>query len=191
VCAMLERGSGVETARLLRRPRSPAVDVRSLGELTETERREIELEENLQRKDLTVLERSKMLVRLAETAQQIDLEQAQPCGESPRGQFSEQPGSRRRAAERIGVPEKTIREAQQHVEIKQYHALEAREKLERIPASDRQAAIALVSQPGVPPKSAIQLLGNLAAMPAHERERVVAERVGLPRSTIGHSLLKP
>lgn len=161
-----------------------SVDVRDIGELSDAERAEIELEENLQRKDLTAGERSKTLVKLVEAVQQIDLEQATPCADSAHGQFSEQPGSRRRAAERIGVPETTIREAQQHVEImekipvlagpdvKQYHALEAREKLERLPEDERPKAVALVSQPGIPPKAAVEILGNLATKPADDRARI-------------------
>ena len=91
----------------------------------------------------------------------------------------------RAVSERTGIPAQTIREAQQHVEIaeaipvlagpdvKQYHALEAREKLERIPEPDRPKVVALVNRPGVPPKNAIEIIGNLAAMPAPERERVL------------------
>ncbi len=40
----------------------------SMGDLTEDELRELELEENLRRKDLTDYERAKGMVRLAETA---------------------------------------------------------------------------------------------------------------------------
>lgn len=163
------------------------VPVRSLGELTDAERDEIELEENLQRKDLTAYERSRTLVKLAETAKTVLVEKAELRGEIPRngpGRPS-QPASERAVAERIGVDKKAVRDAQQHVEIaeaipvlagpdvKQYHALEAREKLERIPEPDRQAAVALVNQPGTPPKVAVAILGNLAAMPAPERERVL------------------
>ena len=55
------------------------VPVRAFGELTEAERHEIELEENLQRKDLTPYERSKTLVKLVETARQV---LAETCSES-------------------------------------------------------------------------------------------------------------
>ncbi len=41
------------------------IDTRSLGELSPEERAAIELEENIRRKDLTPLERSKELVRRA------------------------------------------------------------------------------------------------------------------------------
>ena len=48
-----------------------AVDVHDLGELSAAERDEIEPEENLQRKDLTAHERSKTVVRLAETGRVV------------------------------------------------------------------------------------------------------------------------
>lgn len=167
-----------------------SIDVRDVGELTDAERDEIELEENLQRKDLTAHERSKTLVKLTETAKTVLQEQQETCTDSvqvsrgTRGP-ARTPGSLRDVAERIGVPKQTIVEAQQHVEIaetipvlagpdvKQYHALEAREKLERIPEPERPKAVALVNQPGVPPRAAVEILGNLAAMPAPERERVL------------------
>lgn len=47
------------------------IDVRPFGELTEAERREIELEENLRRLDLTPYERSRELKALADTAREI------------------------------------------------------------------------------------------------------------------------
>lgn len=164
------------------------VPVRSLGELTDAERDEIELEENLQRKDLTATERSKTVAKLAETAAHIIKAEQEVFVDSAKTQGGRPPKNDvplREVAERIGVPEATIRAAQKHVEIaetipvlagpdvKQYHALEAREKLERIPEPDRPKAVALVNQPGTPPKVAVEILGNLAAMPAPERERVL------------------
>jgi hypothetical protein len=165
-----------------------SVDVRDLGELSDAERAEIELEENLQRKDLTPHERSKTLVKLAETARRVLSERAELRTDSVRNGPGrpKEAGSLRDVAERIGEPPMNIVKAQQHVEIaeqipvlagpevKQYHALEAREKLDKIPEPERPKAVALVNQPGVPPKDAVEILGNLAAMPAPERERVLA-----------------
>lgn len=50
------------------------IDCRPYGTVTDAERREIELEENLRRKDLTPGERSRKLVELAETAAKADRE---------------------------------------------------------------------------------------------------------------------
>jgi hypothetical protein len=93
-----------------------ALTARRYSDLGEAERREIELEENLRRKDLTPAERSKTLVRLAETAREV----AKTCATSaqvskPARGPSRQAGSYRDIADRTGVPEPTIRAAEQHV----------------------------------------------------------------------------
>jgi len=163
-----------------------SIEVRSLGDLTPSERDEIELEENLQRKDLTAHERSKTVVKLAEAAKAVI--QARPTSVETSPQKSahrpDRPGSLRDVAERIGVDPTTIVKAQQHVETaeaypelqapdwKQYHVLEAREKLAKLPEPERPKAVALVSRPGIPPRDAIALIGNLAAKPAEQRERI-------------------
>lgn len=94
-----------------------SVDVRDLGELSDAERAEIELEENARRKDLTPYERSKTLVRLAETAKTVLKEQAEFRPDSGRNSMGRppEPASERAVAERIGVPRQTIQKAQQHV----------------------------------------------------------------------------
>lgn len=168
------------------------IDARRFSGLTKTEKDEIELEENLQRKDLSPHEQSKTVVRLAETAAEVLKEQAETRADSTqvskgsRGP-SRTPGSLRDVAERIGVPEATIRAAQKHVEtaeampvftapdVKQYHVLEAREKLERLPEGERPKATALINQAGIPPKDAIAILGNLAEMPAENRQHIFAK----------------
>jgi ParB-like chromosome segregation protein Spo0J len=92
------------------------IDCRLYGSLTDTERREIELEENLQRKDLTAYERSKTLVTLAETAAEADRETHSEIERvsGSRGPTKE-PGSLSRVAERTGKAPSQISEARQHV----------------------------------------------------------------------------
>jgi hypothetical protein len=89
------------------------------ADLTDAERSEIELEENLQRNDLTAYERSKTLVKLAETAKTVLIEQAELRGEIPRNEPGRppQPASEQAVADRLGVDKKAVRDAQQHVEI--------------------------------------------------------------------------
>lgn len=96
----------------------PDIPVRLYRHLTDDERREIELEENLQRKDLTPYERSRELVKLAETAAKVDKRESETMPNV--GRVSKRgprplPGSEVRAAERIGVPRQTIQVAKQHV----------------------------------------------------------------------------
>lgn len=97
------------------------IDCRPFGTLNEVERQEIELEENLQRKDLTPYERSKTLTRLAEAAAEVD---RQTFVRSPHETGRpEAPGSLRRISERTGVPIKTLHDAAQHVAAVEAHAL--------------------------------------------------------------------
>lgn len=164
------------------------VDVRRLGDLTEAERREIELEENLRRKDLTPFEQAKVMTGLAATAGEVlkqrETDFSPTVGEKSRGRPTK-PDSLDRVAERIGVPRETIRRAQEHVQTvedhpfmggpdwKQYHVLEAREHLSKLPEPERPKAAALIDAPGIPPKDANRMLANLAAMPEPEREHVL------------------
>jgi len=88
------------------------VECRRYPTLSDTERREIELEENLRRKDLTELERSRGLWSFVEAARQVDEEQLRT--ESVRNSGPGRPeeaGSPRRVSLRIGVPITTIKEA--------------------------------------------------------------------------------
>lgn len=100
------------------------IDCRPFGTLSEVERQEIELEENLQRKDLTPYERSKTLVRLAEAAAEVDRASfVATRNETPKEGRPDQPGSLRRVGERVNVDPATIIKAQQHVAAVEEHAL--------------------------------------------------------------------
>ena len=128
------------------------VEVRQWDELTDAELREIELEENLRRKDLTEAERSRDMVRLLETAAEIDRASVpKPCAESAHGgRFTPQPGSLRRSAERVGMPESTARAAKQHVAaverypelepLPQVTAIRAAKALDAAPEESREQA---------------------------------------------------
>jgi hypothetical protein len=160
------------------------IDVRPLGELTHSERREIELEENLRRKDLTEYERSRNLASLAEVAAEVLIAEVLPdSGKTSRGgRPSKQGIAEVRIADRIGVPRTTIQEAQAHVETadaypfmqrwKQYQVLEAHDVLAELPEPERPKLAALLDQPGIPPRDAIAVVRNVAAKPADERERI-------------------
>jgi ParB-like chromosome segregation protein Spo0J len=92
------------------------IPARRLGTLSETERREIELEENLRRKDLTAYERSKTLADRADIAREVAGTEGRTESVRPSGQaWAARPDSYRAVSERIGVPVQTIRDAEQHV----------------------------------------------------------------------------
>ena len=90
------------------------IPARLYRDLTDDEKREIELEENVRRKDLTPYERSKNLVALAETAEKVllsDNKTSKPKGGRPtKGAVSEQA-----VADRIGADRMTVVNAKQHV----------------------------------------------------------------------------
>ena len=162
------------------------IEVRSLGSLTDAELREIELEENLRRKDLTPFERARTLVQRAEVVREIAAEQLVPdSGTNSAGPGRPpNPSSEKRVAERMGVPRATLQEAKAHVETaeafpfmqkpdwKQYHVLEAREALAKLPEPEQAQAAALVDQPGIPPSEAIPIIRNLAEMKPDDRSKV-------------------
>lgn len=161
------------------------IEARRWHLLTEEERREIELAENLNRKDLTAAERSRQMMALADVAEEID--RAEFRADSARNGHGRptEPGSLRRVSERTGVAVKTLHDAKRHVaavetypvlekpDWKQYQALEAKEKLDALPEDERASVAALIDQPGIPPKDAIGIIGNLAGMAPKERATVL------------------
>jgi len=163
------------------------VEVRRWSLLDENERREIELEENIRRKDLTSFERSKNLVELAQVAKEVaaqevftDSVKTPKGGRPPKSLVPEA-----KVAERIGVPAQTIRDAKKHVAAaetypvlqkpgwKAYQAMEAAEVIEKLPEEDRQPVARLIDQPGIPPDKAISMLRNVASQTQEERKEVV------------------
>lgn len=163
------------------------VEVRRWEELSEIQRRELELEENLRRKDLTSYEQSKNLVELAKVAKEADKETRAESAQVSKGTRgpSQALGSNRRIAERIGVPDTTIRDAKKHVAAaetypvlqqpgwKQYHAMQAAEVLSSMPEEDRTPIAELIDQPYIPPHEAISMLRNVAEKNPAERKEII------------------
>ena len=165
------------------------IDVRRYGTLTDDELRELELEENLQRKDLTSLERSKTMVALKlavkERLSKNGDELLPQSGSNSVGRPKEA-DSDASLPEHTGIPRTTMQKAEQHVATadaypfmqsenwKQYHVLEAREKLERLPEEERPQVAAIVDGPFIPPRDAIKILGNLADKTKEERQEIYA-----------------
>lgn len=113
------------------------VETRTMADLTEKEKRLIELEENTKRKALTELEASKNLAELAEAAGEVLKEEGLPSlGDgNPKAETGrpEKPDSREKVAERLGVSTGAISEARQHVAaVEQFPALESLPKKEAI-----------------------------------------------------------
>ncbi|WP_025706223.1 ParB N-terminal domain-containing protein [Paenibacillus graminis] len=111
------------------------VETRTLADLTEREKRLIELEENTKRKALTEFEASKNLTELAEAAKDVLREEFLPKigNNPPEGGRPAKPDSEAKVAERLGVPRQTINDAKQHVNaVEKYPALENLNKIEAI-----------------------------------------------------------
>lgn len=57
---------------------------------------------------------------------------------------------------------------------KEYRILEAQEKLAKLPEDVRETMADMCGEPAVPPKTAIQLLGNVASMKPKEQREIVS-----------------
>lgn len=161
------------------------VEVKFLGDLSAEERREIELEENVRRKDLTEYERSKKTKELAEVAKKVA--ETELCGSDPhkskrRGRPKE--ASRRTAAERTGVDEATIRHAEDHVAAgekypfmqragwSQKHALVTAKKLDALPVKDRRRICMIIDASEPPPTDAARMVEAFSELSASQRKKV-------------------
>jgi hypothetical protein len=95
-----------------------AIEARHLGELSDAELREIELEENERRKDPTDYERSKNMSRRVEVVAKVLREQGGVLSNSdknPKGGRPRKPDSQENIATRIGTTQERLSEGQTHV----------------------------------------------------------------------------
>lgn len=120
------------------------IEAKVLEDVSEKELRILELEENIRRKDLTELEKSKNLVELAEIREQ-ELKRKEYFSESEkksRGQPKKLSGLKQ-IAEDMGVPITTLHDAKQHVKaveefpplenFPKYQAIETAKELRKAP----------------------------------------------------------
>lgn len=122
----------LEAHRLLGRA---SIETRTINDLSDKEKRLIELEENTKRKALTEYEASKNLLELVEATKDVLKEEFCPTvGQNIReGGRPEKPDSDSKVAGRIGVPKQTISNARQHVQaVQQFPVLEYVPKMEAI-----------------------------------------------------------
>jgi hypothetical protein len=110
-----------------------------------------------------------------------------------RGESSPKPGrggrprkstSTRAKAKAGGVDAKTVRNLERHVAVgeefpamqapdwKQSHVLRADECLKAIGAAHRQTFGEMISEPGVPMETALEMLENVAKLPKQDRKRI-------------------
>lgn len=108
------------------------IEAKVLEDISEKELRVLELEENIRRKDLTELEKSKNLVELAELKEQDIAKKENNSFHGVRENLGGRPPSSvipiRAISEELGVPPQTLRDAKQHV-----RAVEEFPPLENLP----------------------------------------------------------
>lgn len=158
------------------------VPVRRWNVLDAKHRRAIELAENVHRKDLTEIEKSRDLKAAAELAREVDRDFRPESGRKGRPQEA---GSLSRVAELTGTPKQTIHDAEKHVAAvdsypflaqpgwKQYHAMEAAESLDRLPEDERPIIANLIDEPGTAPRTALRMLQTVVNKPEKERREIV------------------
>lgn len=150
------------------------IPARAFTDLTADERREIELEENVRRKDLTPYERSKDVVALAEVAAKVLVQHTKTP--NPKGGRPPKAGvSLQDVATRIGVPRETVDKARQHVAaVTKYPELAAH---------------------GIPQKDAITISKSLDALAEGERDearsRIIAGDTNTKAMLAGKPPLPP
>lgn len=125
------------------------IEAKVLDNISEKELRVLELEENIRRKDLTELEKSKNLVELAEIKEQELRKQKEKtnCTESVHLNSPNQIGVRKVAAE-MGIPPQTLRDAKQHVaaveefppleNLPKYQTIQTAKELRKAPPEEQR-----------------------------------------------------
>jgi ParB family chromosome partitioning protein len=129
------------------------VPVRYFANLSDEDKQEIELEENIRRKDLTAYEESKEIVRISRLAEANESEFLPTVGKN--GGRPVEPNSGPSIAARSGIPRSTIQRAQVHVD-----------------AVERYPELATASQ-----KEAIQTAKALDSLPEEERPEALAAHI--------------
>ena len=156
--------------------------------LTDAQMRDIELEENENRKSLTDRERardfasSKKLVENAKRAAEV-LNQAESKPRSPQGGRPSQSDSTRAVAAALGTSQSSVIRAEQHVETaekfpfmqaaswRQSDVLRVRERIEELPTEEREAAADVLGCAKLlDPSKAVELVENITAKKPEERK---------------------
>ena len=135
------------------------IEAKVLEDISEKELRVLELEENIRRKDLTELEKSKNLVELAEIKEQELMERAKQefCTESVRNAGRPKAlASIGSIAHEMGIPKQSLYDAKQHVkavaefpplaDLPKYQAMETAKELRKAPPEDQGKIIDLAQR---------------------------------------------
>lgn len=135
------------------------IEVKMLSAVSEKELRILELEENIRRKDLTELEKSKNLVELAEIKEQ---ELREKLSTESVGKYKREahrpinPVSVQNISKELGTPVQTLKDAKQHVKaveefpplegLPKYQAIETAKELRQAPPEEQEKILDFASR---------------------------------------------
>lgn len=151
--------------------------VRYLRDLSEDERREIELEENDFRLDLTAFERSKNLSDMADTAARViegefsSASDENLADKNPKGGRPKKPASEDKIAERIGKSRGAIHNAKAHVK-----AVEDHPELKDLP-TQKDALAAAKALDALSPKEQKEAAKQIKNAPTPEAKQKVVQQL--------------
>lgn len=162
------------------------VDVRYFGELSAAERREIEDEENLHRKDLTAYERSKKVKEITDRAKAESAKTLPESGTVSKGRRgpAKNAQSTKSVAKKTGIPRQTIHDAEAHVAAAERYpvlqgpdwtqsaAMRTAKVLDDIPSKDRRRILSLVSDVHAPAREAARMVDQWSRTSPDRRERL-------------------
>lgn len=143
------------------------IEAKVLEDISEKELRVLELEENIRRKDLTELEKSKNLVELAEIKEQEIKKNLKVMADSAKTNLGGRPSvsgvALKDIADNIGVSRETLRDARQHVKaveefpplenLPKYQAMETAKELRKAPLEEQGKIIDLAQRRAQTPKA--------------------------------------
>lgn len=153
-----------------------------IGKFTDEELRELELDENAVRLDLTDYEASKAKLRQIEAAEREAEEVSAQVAPKPQG--GRPKGGDREAARRTGLSRDEVRRTKKHVaaaedvpafrnpDWNRSQVLVAKENLDKLPKRTQELAAEMISEPGVPSKVAVQIIETLVEKKPEERREI-------------------
>jgi hypothetical protein len=159
------------------------IPARRFERMSPEERRELELDENTKRENLSDHEMSKLRMREIEEAEAeaLGVQSAQlkkpGAGRGSKGGDSE-------VARKLGTTREEIRRTRKHVETADEHpvfkgndwsrgrVLEARKSLDKIPEAFVPMAVDMISEVGVPPEVAVEMLDTFAETPPKQLKQI-------------------
>jgi ParB/RepB/Spo0J family partition protein len=177
------------------------IEARDFGSLTGTERRQIELEENLQRKDLTAYERSKNLLELVEVGAEVlreeeekvrsdsgelltDLSKNSSLDKRSRGR-PRKAGSQKKIGARIRKKQPEISRAQRHVDAAERYpflkasdwsqdaALNVAGQLDSLSKEQRETVLSILAEPDNDAAAIQRQVRNYRALSTEGRDKIV------------------